>query len=382
MTTLHTPRLKHQGISERVRHIEAPIERVTVSAYRIPTDSPESDGTLQWHQTILVLVQADAGGKQGLGYSYAGIGTAHLIRELLVEVVEGHDALAVTDCWKAMLDAVRNVGRPGIASMGISAVDAALWDLKAKLLNLPLVRLLGMVRDRVMIYGSGGFTSYTTDRLQHQLAEWAEAGIPAVKMKIGRRATEDTDRVRAARAAIGPDMGLFVDANGAYDRKQALKLADAFMDLHVSWFEEPVSSDDLEGLCLLRDRAPAGMDITAGEYGYDAFYFRHMLAAGAVDVLQADATRCAGMTGFMKVAALCEAQPVPLSAHCAPSLHVHLGCALTPVRHIEYFYDHVRIEQLLFDGVLEPAGGALAPDLSRPGLGLELKHRDAQRYEV
>jgi L-alanine-DL-glutamate epimerase-like enolase superfamily enzyme len=382
MTTLHSHRLKHQGITDRPSHVETPIERIRVSAYLIPTDGPESDGTLQWHQTILVLVQAEAGGKQGLGYSYAGLSTAQLIRELLVDAVEGHDAMAVTDCWHAMVDAVRNVGRPGVASMGISAVDTALWDLKAKLLNLPLVRLLGIVRERVMIYGSGGFTSYTNDRLASQLAGWIESGLTAVKMKVGRYAGEDLSRVRAARRAIGPDAALFVDANGGYDRKQALRLANAFADSQVTWFEEPVSSDDVDGLRLVRDRAPAGMDITAGEYGYDAFYFRHMLSAGAVDVLQADATRCAGITGFMQAATLCEAQPLPLSAHCAPSLHVHPCCALMPVRHLEYFYDHVRIERLLFDGVLEPVGGAMAPDLSRPGLGLELKQQDAHRYEV
>ena len=380
MTNSH--RLKHTGITERPRHVETPIERINVSAYLVPTDGPESDGTLRWHQTVLVLVQAEAGGRQGLGYSYAGLATAQLIRELLMDAVLGHDAMAVTDCWKAMVDAVRNVGRPGVASMGISAVDTALWDLKAKLLNLPLVRLFGMVRERVTIYGSGGFTSYTNERLSDQLAGWVADGLTAVKMKVGRDADEDVARVQAARAAIGPRTALFVDANGGYDRKHALRQAQAFADSHVTWFEEPVSSDDLEGLRLLRDRAPAGMDITAGEYGYDSFYFRHMLSAGAVDVLQADATRCAGFTGFMNAAALCEAQPVPLSAHCAPSLHVHPCCALIPVRHIEYFYDHIRIERLLFDGVLEPVNGTLAPDLSRPGVGLEFKQSDAQRYEV
>jgi L-alanine-DL-glutamate epimerase-like enolase superfamily enzyme len=382
MTTLHTHRLNHQGITERPRHVETPIARINVSAYLIPTEEPESDGTLRWDRTVLILVQAEAGGKQGLGYSYAGLGTAQLIRELLIDVVVGRDALAVTECWQAMVDAVRNVGRPGVASMGISAVDTALWDLKAKLLSLPLVRLLGMVRERVMIYGSGGFTSYAKERVKDQLAGWVAEGLRAVKMKVGRDAAEDVLRVQAARAAIGPEAALFVDANGGYGRKQALRQAEAFADSHVTWFEEPVSSDDLEGLGLLRDRAPVGMDITAGEYGYDSFYFRHMLSAGAVDVLQADATRCAGFTGFMKAAALCEAQPIPLSAHCAPSLHVHPCCALTPVRHIEYFYDHVRIERLLFEGVLEPVAGALAPDLTRPGLGLEFKQADARRYEV
>jgi L-alanine-DL-glutamate epimerase-like enolase superfamily enzyme len=173
---------------------------------------------------------------------------------------------------------------------------------------------------------------------------------------------------------------LFVDANGAYSRKQALEQAQAFAESGVSWFEEPVPSDDLAGLRLLRDHAPAGMEITAGEYGYDLVYFRRMLEAGAVDVLQADATRCAGITGFARAAALCEAFGLPLSSHCAPSIHLHPCCAVAPVRHLEYFHDHVRIEGMLFDGVQSPVQGMLYPDLSRPGLGLELKRTDAERY--
>lgn len=359
-----------------------PIEGVEVSAYLVPTDFPESDGTLEWHHTTFVVVEARAGGRQGLGYSYADLGTAHLIKEMLIDVIEGHDAMAVADCWVAMVQAVRNMGRPGIASMAISAVDAALWDLKARLLNLPLVTLLGAVRDAVPVYGSGGFTSYSIGQLQRQLGEWAEAGIPRVKMKVGRHPEEDLGRARAARTAVGEHPELFVDANGAYSRKQALALADGFAKLGVTWFEEPVSSDDLEGLRLLRDRVPVPIDITAGEYGYDLFYFRRMLDAQAVDVLQANATRCGGISGFLKVGPLCEARPISLSAHCAPSLHVHPCCALPSVRHLEYFHDHVRIEHMLFDGVLTPINGELRPDLSRPGMGLELKRQDAKRYEI
>jgi L-alanine-DL-glutamate epimerase-like enolase superfamily enzyme len=279
-----------------------------------------------------------------------------------------------------MVAAIRNLGRPGIASMAIAAVDASLWDVKARLLGVPLVTLLGAVRDSVPVYGSGGFTSYTLEQLQEQCGGWVADGISRVKIKVGRHPDDDLDRVRVVRQAIGPEPKFFVDANGAYSRKQALAFAEAFCAYNVSWFEEPVSSDDLEGLRLLRDHAPAGMDITAGEYGYDLVYFRRMLAAGAVDVLQADATRCAGITGFLRVGALCEAWGVPLSAHCGPALHVHPCCALTRVRHLEYFHDHVRIEHMLFDGVLTPRQGALHPDLSRPGLGLTFKHADAARY--
>lgn len=351
-----------------------------VSVYRIPTDSPESDGTLEWDSTTLVLVEVAAGGKQGLGYSYADGATAILIREKLSGVVEHRDALDIMGAWVAMLMAIRNLGRPGIASMAISAVDNALWDLKAKLLDLPLCKLLGMVRVCVPVYGSGGFTSYTETRVCEQLEGWVRDGLCMVKMKVGREPQHDIERVRAARRAIG-DARLFVDANGAYARKQALDFADAFAtEGGVSWFEEPVSSDDLPGLRLLRDRAPPSIDIAAGEYGYDAWYFRRMLEAGTVDVLQADATRCAGITGFMQAAALCRAFHIPLSAHCAPSIHAHPACAAPQLRHIEYFHDHVRIEHMLFDGALYPKDGALHPDLTRAGLGLELKRSDAERY--
>jgi L-alanine-DL-glutamate epimerase-like enolase superfamily enzyme len=359
-----------------------PIERIGVSAFRIPTDSPESDGTLSWDSTTLVLVEARAGGKVGTGYTYADRATAAVVQDTLAPAVCGADALAVPSSWELMVRAIRNLGRPGIASMAIAAVDTALWDLKARLLSVPLVSLFGAARRSVPVYGSGGFTSYSIDELQQQLAGWARAGIRRVKMKVGTHPDQDAERVREARAAIGADTELFVDANGAYGRKQALAFLEAFADSGVSWFEEPVSSDDLHGLRLLRDRAPAGMNIAAGEYGYDLHYFRRMLQAGAVDVLQADASRCAGFSGFLKVDALCEARCLSLSSHCAPMLHLHVCCASPRVCHMEYFHDHVRIAEKLFEGVPRPASGCLAPDLTSPGLGLIFKRTDAQRYAL
>jgi L-alanine-DL-glutamate epimerase-like enolase superfamily enzyme len=361
---------------------EIPIERLRVAAYTVPTDRPESDGTLEWDSTTIVVVDVLAGGEHGLGYTYADAAAAQLIERRLRPVIERSDAMAIAAAWDAMIASVRNVGRPGIAACAISAVDAGLWDLKARLLGLPLVRLLGAARAAIPVYASGGFTSYSSDELAEQLAGWVAAGIPRVKMKVGRRPDEDLERVRAAREAIGPDAELFVDANGAYDRNQARGFAEAFALERVSWFEEPVSSDDLEGLRLLRDSAPAGLEISAGEYGYDPWYLRRMLEAGAVDVLQADATRCLGITGFARAAALAEAHHAPLSAHTAPALHVHACCALSAVRHLEWFYDHVRIERLLFDGSPEPVEGLLRPAIDRPGLGLELKRAEADRYAV
>ncbi len=358
------------------------IDRIAVSAYTVPTDFPESDSTLAWDSTTIVIVQARAADVTGLGYTYADTATARLIDERLARLVVGRDPMAVPAIWADLKREVRNLGLPGICAMAIAAVDNALWDLKARLLGVPLITLLGAVRDGVPVYGSGGFTSYPVARLQEQLAHWVDAGIRRVKMKVGTRPAEDPRRVHAAREAIGPDAELFVDANGAYSRKTALAMAERFRESGVSWFEEPVPFDDLEGLRLLRDRAPAGMDIAAGEYGYELVDFRRTLEAGAVDVLQADATRCAGITGFLRVAALCEAHGIPLSAHTAPSLHAHPCCAVSAVRHLEYFHDHVRIERAFFDGALEPHNGVLRPDPTRLGIGVELRRSDAARYLV
>jgi L-alanine-DL-glutamate epimerase-like enolase superfamily enzyme len=360
---------------------QAPVEQLEVGAYTIPTDAPEADGTLAWNATTIVVVHAHGGGECGLGYTYADVSTAKLIASKLAGVVQRRDAMAPQAAWAAMVEQTRNLGRPGITSMAIAAVDLALWDLKARVLGLPLCKLLGMARERVPVYGSGGFTAYSPHQLAEQLGGWVDAGIPRVKMKIGSAPGEDPARVMLAREAIGPAAELFVDANGAYSRKQALDLAERFRaDADVSWFEEPVSSDDLEGLRLLRDRAPAGMPIAAGEYGYDAPYFRRMLEAGAVDVLQADVTRCAGITELLRVGALCRAHGVPLSLHCGPSIHLHPAAALENFVHLEYFHDHVRIEHMLFDGVIDPIDGAIAPDLDRLGIGLELKREEAERY--
>jgi len=363
--------------------VDATVTNIRVAAYTVPTDAPEADGTLDWDATTIVVVEVEGGGTRGLGYSYIDASAATLIRTVLADVVRGCNVMDVQTAWTAMVRAIRNIGRPGVASCAIAAVDVALWDLKSRLLDLPLVTVLGAARPAVDVYGSGGFTSYSVARLQEQLAAWVDAGICRVKMKIGRDPHGDIDRINAAREAIGASAELFVDANGAYDRKQALWVAAHVQPFDVTWFEEPVSSDDLDGLRLIRSRVPAPIEIAAGEYGYDLPYFRRMLEAEAVDVLQADATRCAGITAFLQVGALADAFATPLSAHTAPSMHLAACCALGRVRHIEYFHDHVRIEQMLFDGAQRPrADGRLYPDLSRPGLGLDLKRADAAPFEV
>ena len=350
----------------------AKIEQLEVSTREIPTDGHESDGTLEWDSTTIVIVQAHAGGAVGLGYTYTDGAAAQLIGGKLQDAVRGADALDVRAAWKAMSRALRNVGRPGLGFMALSAVDLALWDLKARLLHHPLVAVLDAAHEAVPVYGSGGFCSYSDERLADQLGGWVEQGIPRVKMKVGREPERDRERVAAARAAIGGDVELYVDANGALSRQEALEWAHVYAEeFGVTWFEEPVTSDDLEGLRFLRYQSPPGLEIAAGEYGDVLPYFERM--APCVDCLQADVTRCGGITGLLEIAAVAHAHGLDVSAHCAPAISAHAFCAVPRLRHLEYFHDHVRVEHELFDGVLEPEAGELRPDRSRPGNGLSLR---------
>ncbi len=362
------------------------IDELTVHAFTVPTDGPdgkESDGTLSWDSTTMVLVEAQAGGQLGIGYTYGEVAVAGLIESKLRSIVVGMDAFSPAAVWQRTFAAIRNAGRPGIGAMAISAIDVALWDLKARLLGIPLVALLPSFHDAVPIYGSGGFTNYSLDRLATQLGGWAEQGIPRVKLKIGRHPDQDPDRLDAARDAIGAATELFTDANGALGRKQACYWAARLADeWDARWFEEPVSSADMEGLRMVRERAPGPLEVAAGEYGYVLRDFTNLLAAGAVDCLQADVTRCGGISGLLQVAGMSGGYHIDLSAHCAPAVSAHAFCAVQRLRHLEYFHDHVRIEHMLFDGVPEPEQGALRPDPDRAGLGLDLKRVDAEKYRV
>ncbi|MGH7641077.1 MAG: enolase C-terminal domain-like protein [Candidatus Dormibacteria bacterium] len=360
------------------------IEAVEVAVYTVPLAEPESDGTLTWSATTVVVARPRAGGRTGLGFTYATPACGRLIEDLLEPAVRGRDALDVAGAWGAMVRAIRNMGRPGISSMAVAAVDIGLHDLKAKLLGVPLVELLGGYRGGAPVYGSGGFTSLSNPQLQDQLRSWTQGpGIPRVKIKVGEAwggcPARDLERARLARETVGDAVELFVDANGGYQLKQALGMARAYQDLGVTWFEEPVSSDHLQALAAIR--ANTELEITAGEYGYDLFYFERMCSAGAVDCLQADVSRCAGISEWLRVAALAEAHGLELSGHCAPNLHLHPACAVPNLRHLEYFQDHVLADRALFEGVQEPKQGILEPDLGRPGLGLELKP-EAERYRV
>jgi L-alanine-DL-glutamate epimerase-like enolase superfamily enzyme len=359
------------------------VAAIETAVYVIPTDAPEADGTLAWDKTTMVVVTADAGGERGLGWSYTSAAAQTVITEDLAETVIGRDAFDIAGTAEAMARQVRNVGRPGVAAMAISAMDIALWDLKARLLGQSLAGLLGRVAQDVPVYGSGGFTSYDDTQTRQQLSEWTEKErIPRVKIKIGESwgGNEHRDLARAelAREVIGPDAELYVDANGGYSVGQAVRVADELAAMGVTWFEEPVSSQDLAGLAAIREQVRP--DVAAGEYSWSLADSARLIHAGAVDCLQLDVTRCGGISEFLRGAALASAHNLQVSGHCAPNLHVHVGAAVPNLRHVEYFHDHQRIERMLFEGTLDPSGGVMRPDPDRPGYGLALRTADAERY--
>jgi L-alanine-DL-glutamate epimerase-like enolase superfamily enzyme len=359
------------------------VERVEATVCVIPTDSFEGDGTFAWDKTTMTIVQISAGGHTGVGWTYGAPECGAIVRSTLAPIVEGTDVMNVAGAWDAMVRAVRNSGRQGAIGYAISAVDVALWDLKARVLGIPLHALLGAQRTEVPVYASGGFTTYSSKQLDSQVEAWLEVDSTRVKIKIGEswgsRVARDIERMRQVRERVGPNVELFVDANGGYTAKQAIRVMRSVAELDIRWFEEPVSSDNLAGLAQVR--AAVSADVAAGEYGYDLFTLRRLCETGAVDALQADATRCGGITEWLRVAAVAAAFNLQVSGHCAPNLHVAVAAAIPNLRHLEWFWDHDRIERLLFDGALVPSGGSVRLTDSI-GSGFTLKADEVERYRI
>jgi L-alanine-DL-glutamate epimerase-like enolase superfamily enzyme len=229
----------------------------------------------------------------------------------------------------------------------------------------------------VPVYGSGGFTTYDAEQLAEQVTGWREAGCSAMKIKIGEswgsRPDRDLARVCQLREFAGDDVELMVDANGGYTAGQARRIGQQLDELGVVWFEEPVSSDDVDGLALLRGVLTC--DVAAGEYIADIREAARLLPG--VDCLQLDVTRCGGYTGWLRCAALAAAAGLQVSGHCAPSLHAPVAAALPELRHVEWFADHARLEPLLVDGAPPVVDGALEVPRA-PGHGMIISDRAEQ----
>lgn len=360
------------------------ISSVRAEAYTVPTDQPEADGTLTWDRTTAVVAEVGADDEVGIGWTYGPAACVDIIGSLLAPAALG---LAPEDgpiIYRRLLLASRNATRPGLVTLAISAVDNAVWDLRARVLGIPIADLLGRARSSAPIYGSGGFTTYDAQQLQGQIEGWGQSGIEQVKIKIGESwgsdVARDLRRVDLALASLPDGGSLFVDANGAYGLKQAVRIGHDLQERGVTWFEEPVSSDDHRGLRYLRDHLPR-LDVTAGEYGFDLDYFAQLLRDDCVDCVQIDVTRCGGITAWQRIAALAAAHHLEVSAHCAPLQHLGVACSTANYRHGEYFHDHQRIERLLFEEVPEPRQGTLTP-LPGPGHGLTLNRPRLEEFRV
>jgi L-alanine-DL-glutamate epimerase-like enolase superfamily enzyme len=351
---------------------DSAITGVRTAVYRFPTPQPEADGTLEWHATTAVTVTLEADGCSGLGWTYSSRAAAAVVDDELLPHVLGRSALDVTDGWSAMRRAVRNLGSGGLAMQAVSAVDVAWWDLKARLLGVPVGDLLGRCRDAVPIYGSGGFTTLDDVGLAEQVEEWAHAGCTSMKIKIGEswghEPGRDLRRTRELRRLAPEGTQLMVDANGGYTVGEAVRVGDRLDDIGVVWFEEPVSSDDTAGLAAVREALAC--DVAAGEYAATPDDVTALLPV--VDCLQLDATRCGGYTGWLRAASVAEAAHLEVSAHCAPSLHAAVAAAVPNLRHVEWFVDHARLEPQMLDGVPEVHHGALHPAGDGVGHGMTL----------
>jgi L-alanine-DL-glutamate epimerase-like enolase superfamily enzyme len=355
-----------------------PITGVRTAVYTFPTPEPEADATLQWDATTAVTVTLEAGGETGLGWTYSSPAAAAVVGDELTGAIRERSAFDTAGNWSALHRAGRNLGTKGLVMQALSAVDVAGWDLKARLLGVSLTSLFGQCRADVPIYGSGGFTTLTDSQLEQQVEWWHSVGCTMMKIKIGEswgtRVERDLDRVRVLRELAGPHAELMADANGGYSAGQARRVGAALDDLGVVWFEEPVSSDDTEGLADVR--AALRCDVAAGEYAADLYDVRRLLPV--VDCLQLDVTRCGGYTGWLRAAALAQTHNLPVSGHCAPSLHACVAAAVPNLRHVEWFADHARLEPLLVDGLPEASAGALHPDPSSPGHGMRLSAQSSQ----
>lgn len=355
----------------------------STAVYTVPTPAPEADGTAQWSATTVVVVHLTAEGEQGLGWSYTEPSAATVVADVLAPLLEGAHADDIQALRHRMLVAVRNAGATGVVASALSAVDVALWDLKARRLGVPLTRLLGRARTSAPIYGSGGFTGYDEATTVAELEHWLRLGANAVKIKIGEafgsNVERDLARVDLARRTIGNTVQLFVDANGGYSVGQAVRVEHRLRSRDVRWFEEPVSCDDPSRLADVRRRAT--IDIAAGEYVWRRSDAEALLAADAVDCLQLDVTRCGGYSGFLEVAAMAAGRGLEVSVHCGPHIAVPVALAIPNLRHVEYFVDHERTDCALFDGLPEVVDGALVPGAETSGHAMQLR-ADAERFRL
>jgi L-alanine-DL-glutamate epimerase-like enolase superfamily enzyme len=361
------------------------ITDIGTTVLRVPDLPGIQDATIRQPErgrgALFVHIQTDSG-EVGLGVGVAA--SRSIIQDTLKPLLLGQDALAHEKLWDDMFWRVRGFGRKGVAFSAISSVDIALWDLKAKFFGVPLYRLLGPYTDRVPIYGSGGWTSFSELELVREQVGYVERGIPRVKMKVakdfGRAEDEDLRRLAAVRKAVGDDVEIYVDANNGFYAKQAIGFARRMANYDVRWFEEPVLADDVAGLAAVA-RA-IDIPVATGEHEYTKYGFKELISQGGADIVQPDVGRVGGVTEWLKVAHLAHAFNLPVAPHAVQLVHLHLACCTPNLKVVEYLGVSEETDRLFYTDFPEPQNGMWSPYPDRPGLGLELNPRAVERYSV
>ena len=366
------------------------ITNVTTTALFYPHVRPIRNGTTlpasrgeSGRRQLFVHIATDEG-TEGLGIGQGSPGVRQVVEDGLKDVLIGRDPLDLERLWSDMFWRVRGYGRKGIAFCAMSAVDIGLWDLKAKALGLPLYKLLGPYAESVPIYGSGGWTDMTVDELIEQARGFIEQGTDRVKIKVGKdfgkAEREDIERVAAVREAVGDDVALYIDANGAYYPKQAVYMAREFEQHQVGWFEEPVLADDIAGLAEVR-RA-INIPVATGEQEYTKYGFKALLSGGGADIVQPDVGRVGGVTEWMKVAHMADAFGLQVAPHAMQQVHLHLACATPNLKLVERLDVETEGDAIWYTEVPQPKDGMWSPFRDKPGLGLELDPYAVERWAV
>jgi L-alanine-DL-glutamate epimerase-like enolase superfamily enzyme len=352
--------------------IMSAIQTVEAGFYLIPLPQVLSDsmhGEIPAFQLNTVKV-TDKDGATGVGYTYTvgrnGAAVDAILRREMGEMLIGQEADRIEYLWQKMWWGLHYGGRGGPSMLALSAVDMALWDLKAKKLGLPLWNLLGGYDDQVPCYAGGVDLDFGLDELLAQTDRNLGKGFRAIKMKVGRaRLSEDVERVKAMRAHLGADFPLMADANMKWTIDEAIRAARALQSSELVWLEEPTIPDDPAGHArILRE---GGVPIAAGENLRTPWEFKLYMAADAVSFPEPDVTNCGGVTGFMKVARLAEAFNLPVTSHGAHDVTVHLLAACPNRSYLEVH--SFGLDRYIADPLVIKDGNAVAS--SRPGHGVE-----------
>jgi len=359
------------------------IADVQVDQFRIPLPTPLTDsthGTMTHFEVVTVRVRCD-GGAEGLGYTYTvgrgGSAIRALLETELVPFLIGKDDRHIDQLWDEMWWLLHYVGRGGIVTFAISAVDIALWDMKGRVAGDPLYRMLGGHSDRVLAYNGGIDLHMSAGELAAQMKDLLDRGFRAIKIKIGRKElSEDIERVAAVRNTLGPDIPLMVDANMALTVDEAIRAARALSQYDVYWFEEPTVPHDVEG--HVRILKEGGVPIATGENLHTIYEFEKMMAAGGVSFPEPDVSNIGGVTGWMNVARMAAKFGLPVTSHGVQELHVHLLAAVPNTSLLEA---HGFVLTPFLRHSLEMEDGyAIAPD--RPGHGVEFDWDALEKYRA